>query len=200
MYYHLQTYGVSGGFLEMIKQMHSGTMNMIRINNHLTPKFESVNGVMQGNNISPTIFGMYINNLLHTLNRTNIGIQFWDNLVNNLAYADDIVLLSGSETDLTSLMKVVEEWCSNWQVMVNVEKTKIIHFRQRTAWESTRVFKMNNIKVEKVPTYQYLGVTLEFDLNSESIVIQLFAAGSRALDQIIGKTRSNYDLGFGSFM
>ena len=58
---------------------------------------------------------------------------------------------------------------------------------------------MNNIEVEKVSTYCYLGVTLEFDLNSDSIIMQLSAAGSRTFGQIIGKTRSNYDLGFSSF-
>ena len=44
-----------------------------------------------------------------------------------------------------------------------------------------------------------MGVTLSCFGDNEHIVEELSKAGSRALGQLIGKTKSNYDLGYSSF-
>ena len=50
-----------------------------------------------------------------------------------------------------------------------------------------------------VEKYKYLGVTLGFCLQLSLLSEQLSLAGSRAVGQIIGKTKCNLDLGFGSY-
>ena len=70
---------------------------------------------MQGNNLSPTIFGIYINSLLTELKPSGIGVKVYEGeIINVLAYADDIVLLADKESDLQKLLVIVEEWCNKW--------------------------------------------------------------------------------------
>ena len=70
---------------------------------------------MQGNNLSPSLFNGQINGLLLALNETNAGVKIPSGIVNNLAYADDIVLLAENEVDLQKLLNVVSEWCVKWR-------------------------------------------------------------------------------------
>ena len=50
--------------LQLTKQMYAGTTSLLQINGHPIEEFCSNNGVIQGNNYSPTIFSLYINDLI----------------------------------------------------------------------------------------------------------------------------------------
>lgn len=45
---------------------------------------------------SPTLFNLYINELLDALGRMHVGCHIDDVCLNNISYADDMVLLSAS--------------------------------------------------------------------------------------------------------
>ena len=47
--------------------------------------------------------------------------------------------------------------------------------------------------------YKYLGIYLDSSLESDATIDMLAKAGSRALSYIIGKSKSNLDVGFGTF-
>ena len=51
--------------------------------------------------------------------------------VSALAYADDIVLLASDPNHLQKLIDKTTAWCSENDVLINAEKTKIIHFRHK---------------------------------------------------------------------
>ena len=84
-------------------------------------------------------------------------------------------------------------------MFINVAKTKIVHFRKKNVPETNINFSLNDMIVEKVSGYRYLGIFLTSQLDISDTVEILAKAGSRALGQLIRKTKSTYDLGFGSF-
>ena len=52
-----------------------------------------------------------------------------------LLYADDIVLLADSETDLQSLLYLTEAWCKKWRLEINLSKTNIMHvLKMNLSW------------------------------------------------------------------
>ena len=118
--------------------------------------------------------------------------------INNLAYADDIVLLPDDPKDLQSLLNEVAAWCSKWQVSINVNKTKVMVFSNRPK-DTNPSFKLGMVTLENVSEYKYLGIVLNERLNTEVTVEFLCKASSRALGQLIGKTKSNYELGYQSY-
>ena len=66
---------------------------MVRINDTYTDEFCSEMGLKQGDNLSPNLFSVYINDLLRTLKETGYGVNLSDiTQLCCLAYADDIVL------------------------------------------------------------------------------------------------------------
>ena len=116
-----------------------------------------------------------------------------------LAYADDIALLADSENSLQLLLDELSQWCKNWRVSVNIQKTKVMHFRKPRKTRTDRMFAIGEEKLEIVDSYKYLGIHLDETVSEKVIVEPLVQAGSWALSVLIGKTRTNYDLGYKSF-
>lgn len=94
-------------------------------------------GVRQGENLSPFLFSIFLNDLENYFNHhdgeplakvrdkleTELHI-FYKILV--ILYADDIVILS--ETKGGMLNDIFQTYCKLWQLKVNVNKTKVIIF------------------------------------------------------------------------
>ena len=49
-----------------------------------------------------------------------------------MMFADDIVLLADTEKDLQESLNRLEEFCSNWDLSISIEKTKIVIFNKAT--------------------------------------------------------------------
>ena len=82
---------------------------------------------------------------------------------------------------------------------MNSSKTKITHFRKTNVKQTQHCFTLGNQKLETVKQYKYLGVILTEHMDFVETANSQASAGARALGQIVGKTRSNQDLGYKSF-
>ena len=109
--------------------MYNNNESCVRLNSYLTDWFKVEKGVRQGDGLSPTLFGLYINDLAAEINQLELGVNIGDLKISILLYADDIVILANSEQDLQQMLNTLNHWCQKWQLNVNEEKTKIIHFR-----------------------------------------------------------------------
>ena len=91
LYYRLVKLGVQGTMLELIRQIYSDTTNIVQVNELMTNEFSSSKGVLQGNNISPTLFNCFIDGLIKEINNSGIGINIGaENKVGVLAYSHPV--------------------------------------------------------------------------------------------------------------
>ena len=115
----------------------------------------------QGDNISATLFSIFINDLAEELNHSKLGIPLDENLVvSTLLYADDIVILAENEENLQSLLNIIANWCKQWKLEVNLTKTNILHIRKKSQNQSQYWFLLGNKTVEYCTEYKYLGTTI----------------------------------------
>ena len=68
------------------------------------------------------------------LEEAQTGIKIVGRNINNLRFADDIILMAESEEELKSLLKVKEE-SENFGLELNIQKTKIMASSPITSWE-----------------------------------------------------------------
>ena len=61
-------------------------------------------------------------------------------MVTALLYADDAVLLAENEEQVKRGLKMLEKWCKEWAVEVNVEKSGVMHIRRIGVKRTTRPF------------------------------------------------------------
>ena len=197
--YRLAVSGITGTVLSLIDQMYQNTTNILWLNGQYGDEFKSENSLRQGDNLSPTLFGLYINSLITELKQSQCGVSIADTKVCCLAYADDIMLIGEDAWDLQEMLDILNDWCTKWRVMINVNKTKVMHIRKKTVPRCEHVLSAGGIALGYVNQYKYLGVLMDEHLSLDPMVDQLSEAGSHALGQIIGKTHDNFDLGYSSF-
>ena len=101
----------------------------MRVNGLKTNWFSVNCGLKQGCNLSTLLLNLFINDLVDTINLTNIGIDIDGESVAALLYADDLVLLATSEQDLQTILNVLNDWCDKNRMTINEDKSNVVHFR-----------------------------------------------------------------------
>ena len=199
LFYKLRKMKIGGKLLESIRTVYTDCFACVNVNNYCTDWFETNYGVRQGDPLSPTLFGLYINDLAESINGCENNINLGDFKVNILMYADDVALISDSEANLQSMLNKLGEWCKKWRLKVNIGKTNIIHFRTKSQVSTNYSFTLGNKSVKIVSSYKYLGVLFSEYLDYGVIVDQLASSGKRALGAIYSKFRQQKGLGCNTF-
>ena len=97
-------------------------------------------GLRQGENLSPLLFSLFLNDLeMYLINNQCDGITidyadddifvFLKLLI--LLYADDTVILAEDEAKLQNSLNYFLYYCNEWKLNINYKKTKIIVFGAR---------------------------------------------------------------------
>ena len=164
--------GIHGNIYQSIKSLYHGTSACVRLNGQLTDWFDiyTISGVRQGDALSPSLFAIYVNDLLLELKSINGGINAGDENISCLAYADDIVIVANSPEKLNTLLRRLDEWCVQWALELNIEKSQIVHFRPKRVQRTNFEFKLNNEILKYVSNYKYLGVIFDEHLSYETAV------------------------------
>ena len=69
------------------------------------------------------------------LNEAQAGIKIAGRNINNLRYAEDIILMAENEEELKSLLIKVKEESENAGLKLNIQKTKIMASFPITSWQ-----------------------------------------------------------------
>ena len=161
LFFKLQQLGVNGNFLLTLKDIYRKTQCAVKIGDKLTQFFPCKQGVRQGDPLSPILFNIFINNIFNKLREANCDPVTLDgeNMINALAYADDIVLLSTTKEGLQKAIDTVQEYCTNWKLKINSSKTKTMIFSRGNQKIKTS-FKLGGETLENTKEYKYLGITI----------------------------------------
>ena len=84
--------GINGKILNAIDQLYRKTFSCVKLNQFKTNWFEVNSGVRQGDSLSPTLFNIYINDLITDFNSMDLGVDINGRRVCCLFNADDIVI------------------------------------------------------------------------------------------------------------
>ena len=82
-------------------------------------------------------------------------------MIQSLAYADDIVLVSSNLDDLNCLVQTVNQTFNNFGIQLNLAKTKYMHMTPESSQSMTHQTPMNIVN-----SFKYLGSIL---INNSSI-------------------------------
>ena len=161
LFFKLQQLGVNGNFLHTLKDIYRKTQCAVKIGDKLTQFFPCKQGVRQGDPLSPILFNIFINDIFKKLREANCDPVTLDgiDMINALAYADDIVLLSTTKEGLQKAIDVVQQYCTNWKLKINSSKTKTMIFSRGNQKIKTS-FKLGEETLENTKEYKYLGITI----------------------------------------
>ena len=103
------------------------------------------------------------------MNLTNKGVKIGNVCINILLYADDLVLLSETEEDLQCMLNILDKWCRKWRMVINMEKTQIIHFRYKQKPQTSFIFYLGSRPISIVTKYRAIWVAplMNFGTNTQ---------------------------------
>ena len=161
-------------------------------------------GVRQGENLSPMLFALFLNDFGHFLQDKCHGVdilpeKLYANAKQNeiqvylklftLLYADDTLILSKSPDDLQNALNALSEYCNMWSLHVNLEKTKIVVF-SRGKIRKIPSFQLNNQTLSVVDDYVYLGVTFNYNNKFRKAQTKQLNQARRAMYSLLSKSYS----------
>lgn len=112
--------------------MYEHIKSRVSTANDISAFFLCCKGVRQGENLSPILFSLYLNDLERYFMVNNTGGIIAEanpeNIYSYLKFADDTVLCSNSQYDLQGMLNLFENYCDEWKLTVDISETKMLIF------------------------------------------------------------------------
>lgn len=164
LWFKLNELGVSSKMIAVLRSKYRFSSFQVRNSRgEMSRKIESKSGVIQGDQLSSLLFILYVNDFDKEIKE--LAVRYAPTLdgvtgVPMLIFADDLVLLSTSAIGLQKMIDVLAEYCREWRLSLNADKTKVIEFRKgrkNTEFE----WNINGVVIERVKDFKYLGLNFE---------------------------------------
>ena len=163
----LLQYNINGKCFNVIRRLYANIKSKVMTDNDSSAYFPCMNGVRQGENLSPVLFSIYLNDLnqfLMSRSVNGLSVDVDTPEIHHclklliLLYADDTVLFGASAKNLQHTLSVFEDFCKEWHLTVYVLKTKVLIFSNSK--HNTHNFQFGGQNLETVDEYKYLGIYL----------------------------------------
>ena len=186
---------MNGKMLRVIVNMYKDTKSRIVYKNEVSEYFPCSNGVRQGENLSPFLFAIYLNDLESFIQSCNInGLSTISDEIEDrldtyvqlfaILYADDTVLMAETPNDLQKQLDSFSKYCEEWKLKVNVDKSKIVIF-SRGRLPRNHEFKYRGTQLEIVNEFNYLGVLLNRNGNFQKAKKEAANKGLKAMYEVL---------------
>lgn len=161
--------GIPNDCTDLLKFWYQNQTNQVRWAKSLSSEYRLECGVRQGGLTSPKLFNLYMNDLIGELSSMHAGCYIENTCVNNISYADDMVLLSPSIGALRQLVAKCEKYAAAHGLVYNAAKSEVMVFK---AGKIKPYFvppvSLGEVVLRVVDRFKYLGHIITNDLCDDS--------------------------------
>ncbi len=151
-----------GKFWRLLRNLYGNTQSRVLVNGNHSDFFPIQQGVAQGDPLSPTLYAIFENELLETLQ--------WGHLESFMAgilafmYADDLVVCATSATDLQEMgILPCFDHARKYRYRANVAKSGVMICGHATAQDCAHRFFWGDQQIPVVEEFTHLGVLVSAD-------------------------------------
>ncbi|CAF0778861.1 unnamed protein product [Brachionus calyciflorus] len=165
-------YGYSPEIILSLINYYKESYMMVNRNGDFSKAFQSLIGVKQGGRASPSLFSIYLEEVLSEITAQKAGVKLSQIKIDVIAYADDIVVFSNTKKGLQELLNTIADFGRKYEIKFNPDKTLYMIFNnhiKRTVKECNEdrwqgELELDGKAIQKVKVFKYLG----FDINDEN--------------------------------
>lgn len=194
---------INGKILTAIINLYENAKSCVRSNGQLSTPFNCNIGVRQGDNLSPLLFAIYLNDLEFFLNQHYKGLDYTAHLINDnlsdddvemflrmfvLLYADDTIVLAESPKELQKALNGICDYCKLWDLTVNKSKTKVVIFSKGKIRNKPK-FTYDQEELEIVDGYVYLGASFNYNGQYRKAITKQVTQAKCAMFNLLSKVR-----------
>ena len=161
--------GIHGNMLNWVTNFIMKRTFQVRVNGCLSDIHKTERGLPQGSVLSPTLFNIYINDVVQTVKHSAIAL-----------FADDIAIWNRNkdpkqlQNEMQNDLNNIETWSTKWKLKLSAPKTKAMTFTRKSKPNLT--FKLYDSDLENVKDFKFLGVTfdsrLKWDSHIDNIIVR----------------------------
>ena len=197
--------GVSGRILTLVQDLYFKAKSRVLVGNVVSSSFPCNAGLRQGENLSPLLYAIYLNDAADFISRKMQGLVSIEKYASDISmdetdinvllrmfillYADDTVLCAESAKDLQDGLDALSQYCQSWEITLNTDKTKVVVF-SRGKIRNKPCITFNGIPIEVVFEFKYLGVVFGYNNSFSQAQKQLYDSASRAMFSLLRKCRN----------
>ena len=170
----LKAHGIDGRIAKWVENWLKDREQRVVLNGCVSSWGKVISGVPQGSVLGPLLFVIFINDIDYSV--VNKLIKFADD---TKSYG---VVSSPEKIDsLRNDLKNLCSWSSDWLMLFNVEKCKVMHFGKNNPKET---YTMNGIILQEVVEERDLGVIVQNDLKASGQCSVAVKTANRVLGMI----------------
>ena len=165
IFHAVKKHGVDKAYLNIIKHLYHEATSIICLHTE-SKKFRLQRGVWEGDNISPRLFTSCLQDaIIDKVNWKDRGIKINGEYLSHLIFADDIVLIAKSTSELQKMVQHIHETSKSVGLNMHLGKNKAMC---NPAVNKTDI-NINARKIKDMDNYIYLGqmVTKDHDQEQE---------------------------------
>lgn len=143
-------------------------------------------GVRQGCPLSPTLFGLFFDDLYSQLQSDcpSAGVECRGTRIPSLFYADDVALLSASAQGLQQLLDSMQSFCAANGLTISIPKTEIVVFG---GGHHDCVWKVAGQHLKRSKSFTYLGMLFHEDGKIRHAVQARFSKACASVGSIFSR-------------
>lgn len=149
----LYKYNINKILIKKIEYLYKN-INIIIVgnDNKISEKLTPTRGIIQGCPISPILFITFLADIQFIFKKYKT-VSLENKFINTLEFADDIVIIASSKTELQNKISIFKEYIKNKDFTINLKKTQILIYGDN----NNSTFKWDNHLINVVNEVKYLG-------------------------------------------
>ena len=155
----MQEYGVNGQLLRPIKSFYCRLEACVRVNGKQSKLFHLGVGLRQVCVSSLLLFIVYMN-WIDKCSQAHECATIGNRKISRLLFADDLVLLSSTESGLQRALNSFADACNTAGMKISTAKTEVLHLSRNP---DQCVLQVNGATLKQVEKFKYLGVAFTSD-------------------------------------
>ncbi|KAL0810039.1 hypothetical protein ABMA28_010860 [Loxostege sticticalis] len=165
----LERVGLPSEIVSLFRFWYDNQLNSVRWGGELSETYRLECGVRQGGLTSPRLFNLYVNALIEGLSSMRIGCHVANVCVNNISYADDMVLLAPSVSALRKLLRICETYANAHGLVYNTKKSEFMVFKAGNKLpDHVPPINLYGSPLARVRQFKYLGHIVTEDLKDDN--------------------------------
>ena len=176
--------GIRGKAWRVIRSLYRNLQSSVLVDGRQTRFVPLHQGVRQGCPLSPSLFTCFIQELADRLAVLRGGVITGGRQLKSLLYADDVVLLAETADDLQNMMDVVDTFCRQWRMNLNLDKSRVMVVSPSKTPPQQWSWSIRGEPVPIVSEFQYLGVWLTNKLLWDRHIGHIIGVGWKRLAHI----------------
>ena len=186
--------GINGKLLRVVYNMYEIAKSCVKENSMISGFFSCNMGVRQGENLSPLLFAIFLNDFESSLSGKYEGLPTFEDMstilssdeieyfinMYTLLYADDTLVFAESPEQMQLALDEIGKYCKKWDLSINKKKTKVVIFGTDIP-QTQHNFTIGHLDIGTEKEYCYLGVVFNFNGNFSKAINERITPARKAM-------------------